>query len=338
MPMSDEVYRHQVNLERLKAQLVREYAQYFPELREYIKQRFAELDADNMAELTRAQSRELISDIRNEQRTLMAAEREELEQSLEMLSGNEAVWEGELIRMKPADAARAWQQARLRPIQATGQLLLPMIKEELGPKQTIRVEREIAVSIAQGRSLSETVKSINGLKKNNYKDGILGRELRDADAIIRTATQHTSQQGRHATWVANDIERWKFSATLDGKTSVKCRALDRQTFPVGEGPEPPLHIRCRSTTIADIPDPGGTRSSIDGPVSNTTSYYDWLKTQPEKFQDKTIGPARGKLLRDGGLTSDEFAKLQLDKRFDPMTLEEMAAEKPYAFSKAGLDY
>ena len=59
--------------------------------------------------------------------------------------------------------------------------------------------------------------------------------------------------------------------------------------------------------------------------------------QPAKVQDSIVGSTRGKLLRDGGLSAGRFAELQLGKRFEPLTLDEMRQLEPIAFHKAGLD-
>lgn len=104
---------------------------------------------------------------------------------------------------------------------------------------------------------------------------------------------------------------------------------------------------CRTTyTYAldkrfDVLDKGATRASrgADGgeQVPSRETYYSWLKDQPAGFQDEAIGPQRAKLLREGGLSADRFSRLQLDKNFQPLTLERMKELEPLAFDRAGLD-
>jgi hypothetical protein len=81
---------------------------------------------------------------------------------------------------------------------------------------------------------------------------------------------------------------------------------------------------------------GTKRSAQFGPVDSKLTYYGWLKTQPESFQDDVLGPMRGKLLRDGGLSAEKFASLNLDKNFEPLSLDEMRRREPLAFERAGL--
>jgi SPP1 gp7 family putative phage head morphogenesis protein len=106
---------------------------------------------------------------------------------------------------------------------------------------------------------------------------------------------------------------------------------------------------CRSSTVAVLDDryafldEGATRSARDpetGKVESVPakqSYYQWLAGQPAAVQDSIIGPTRGKLLRDGGLSAQRFSELSLGKNFQPLTLDQMRELDPVAFIRAGLD-
>ena len=103
---------------------------------------------------------------------------------------------------------------------------------------------------------------------------------------------------------------------------------------------------CRSTTTPvlsetfDFLDKGAKRPSKGESgtkqVNAETTYYSWLKTQPASFQDDILGPTRGKLFRNGGLDSAQFAKLELNKNYKPRTIEEMREQAPEAFKQANL--
>lgn len=342
--MVDTIYRHQVDLERLKADLIQRYGPLPESVVTKLRAMLDGLGVESMADLTQAQQAELLKAIA----ALISRETDKQASDylsdMQRLAGSEARWEAGAINAaigaKAADIAaataeQAWRRARRIPIQATGELLEPMIVN-MSRRHVAEIEREIRVAIAQGRNLRDTIDALLGRKAASYRDGALERARRNTESIVRTATQHVSQQGRVATWLANGIDKWRFIATLDGRTSTQCRSLDQRTFPVGEGPQPPLHIRCRSTTIADLIDEGGTRSSEDGYVAGDLTYYQWLKRQPADYQNEILGPTRAKLLSDGGLTAERFAALQLDKNFKPLTLAEMERRAPEAFKKAGL--
>lgn len=342
--MEDTVYRHQIDIERLKADLIQRYGPLPQDVIDRIRALLMALDVESMAQLTQAEQFELLE----KAGALLSKETYRQSQAftadMQRLAAAEARWEAGALQATglsgfadsiAATAEHAWLRARQVPVQATGKLLEAMIAD-MSEQAVAELEKEIRISIAQGRNLKTTVETVIGRKSADYRDGALERARRNTESIVRTATQHVSQQGRQATWIANDVDRWRFFATLDGKTSTQCRSLDQRTFPVGEGPQPPLHIRCRSTSIADLPDEGATRSSEDGYVAGDLTYYAWLKRQPAEYQDEILGPTRAKLLRDGGLTAEKFAALQLNKNFRPLTLEEMEKRAPEAFRRAGL--
>ena len=141
---------------------------------------------------------------------------------------------------------------------------------------------------------------------------------------------------------------YRWVSILDSKTSQICRSLDGQVFAFGEGPLPPAHPNCRSTIIAEIRGrwvkraPTGRfakrdeRTSASGPVDGGVTYYEWLKTQAPEFQDDALGVTRAALFRKGGLSAAAFARLNLGRNFQPLTLEQMRRLKPNAFKRAGV--
>jgi hypothetical protein len=52
------------------------------------------------------------------------------------------------------------------------------------------------------------------------------------------------------------------------------------------------------------------------------------------FIETAVGPTRARLLADSGLSAGRFAALQLDKHFQPLTLDGMKALEPLAFQRA----
>lgn len=195
----------------------------------------------------------------------------------------------------------------------------------------------------QGETTNQILQRIRGTKARGFRDGIIGNTGREIRYVTRTALQHASQQARQAVWQDNKeiVKKVRWVSTLDSRTSSQCRTLDGQEYDIDKGPRPPIHINCRSTTIPvldsrfKVLEEGRTRAvGGGGSISANKSYYDWLKTQSAEFQDSVIGVTRGKLLRNGGLTSQRFAELQLGKNFRPLTLEEMRELDPVAFGKA----
>ncbi len=207
----------------------------------------------------------------------------------------------------------------------------------------------------QGQTTEQIVRALRGTTKANFQDGTLAQIDRSNRTVVRTAVQHMSTVARQQTYEANSdlITGVQWVSTLDSRTTSQCRALSGRRFPIDKGPRPPLHPACRSTTVPvlddafDILDKGATQASKGATqdskgaeggkqVAADLSYYEWLKTQPAGFQDAAIGPARGKLLRSGGLSAERFAQLQLGQNFQPLTLEQMRELEPLAFKRAGI--
>lgn len=349
------VTRHQVFLERLKTQTATNFASVLPKLGNVIAQVLSTLDTETMDQLSRRQLQKLLVELREQQQVLIAAATKELSTSLRELSAYELTFERKLLQnlltsagkdipIVNVAASEAWKGTLAQPLSATGQLLEPFIAT-WGDKQIAGVDAAVTRAWGEGRTVQQLMQEIRGTKKLSYKDGLVDVSRRQAEAVARTSVQHVAQQARSEVWGNNSdlIEGYVFVATLDGKTTQQCRSLDGKEFALGKGPQPPVHINCRSTTIPKLPkefdflDKGATRSSKDGYVDADQSYYSWLKEQPEAFQNEALGASRAKLFRDGGLSAERFAELNLGKNFQPLTLDQMKQLEPLAFSRAGLD-
>jgi len=232
---------------------------------------------------------------------------------------------------------------------AGGSLLKPLLKD-FSKGERARMQKLIRLGFAEGQTTQQILERIRGTRAARYRDGALAIMKRNQESITRTALQHAAMQARNQVWDDNRsvIRGVRITATLDSKTSSICRSLDGKEYPIDKGPRPPFHIRCRTSTVAILKkeyqflSKGRTRAARDPKtgkvekVSASKSYYAWLKDQPASVQDSIIGKTRGKLLRNGGLSADRFAELQLSKNFKPLTLEQMRDMEPVAFEKAGL--
>lgn len=246
----------------------------------------------------------------------------------------------------PLKAAEVWAAVVASPVQATGELLEPFLAT-WGKKAISRIEGAIRTGYAQGKTAEQIIRTIRGTKAANYMDGLLGGiTKREAGAVVRTALQAVSSASAQAVYASNaDLgDSYQWISTLDNVTSIQCRSLDHRIFKVGKGPVPPIHINCRSITIfvikgvalLDNVQRASKGAKGGAQVAGRLTYYEWLKTQPLWFQEDTLGKTRAQLFRDGGLSADEFARLQLDKNFAPLTLEQMRKRNPAAFHRAGL--
>src|SRR5690625_4911369 len=231
-----------------------------------------------------------------------------------------------------------------RPFQ--GRLLREWVSE-LSDMQRRNVRNAIRIGFTEGETIDQMVRRIRGTRALQYRDGIMEITRRQAEGLVRTAVNHTSNYARQDTYEENAdiLSGWQFVATLDSRTTIQCASLDGNVYELGKGPQPPRHVNCRSTSVPILKDakeifgrdvgelPPTTRASIDGQVAGDTTYGDWLKKQPAAVQDEVLGPTKGKLFRDGGMSIDRF----VDERTGYVyNLDELRKRDAEAFARAGL--
>ncbi|WBA79562.1 minor capsid protein [Endozoicomonas sp. GU-1] len=351
MDITDNSIKFQTLIEQLKSSEIASQNKVFNLLQKELRAAIAASDDID----TKAHLKALQKEIEQLISSILGDYSNELSNTLELLVPEAANMElaslssvaPEAVVFKTVDTAALWSKTRNRALMVkgyTGDLLLEsFIKDWIRP-EVQRINNAVTQAYLEGRTNRELIDAILGTRSMQYRDGMLVTTRRSADAIARTAIQHVASTTRQLTWEANQdlITAYQFNATLDSRTSATCRALDGRVFDFGKGPTPPLHIRCRSTTIPVLSEKydwlseGQTRASKGGYVSADESYYSWLKRQPTGFIEGVLGSDRAKLFKNGGLNAEEFAKLQLDKNFKPLTLEQMRDIAPEVFKRAGL--
>lgn len=202
--------------------------------------------------------------------------------------------------------------------------------------QIKKVEDIIRTGFITGRTNAQIVQDIAG------KGGYLDNQVRSSiKTMVRTATNHTSNLARQATFDDNDdlVKGYEWISTLDARTSSTCKGLDGKIFKNSDPNKryPPAHPGCRSSTapVLDkryrLDDSVNTRASRGvekgQQVNADITYYQWLKDQGAQgakgraFVLDVLGKERGRLFLDGGLTADRFKKLTLDELFQPIPLD-----------------
>ena len=193
---------------------------------------------------------------------------------------------------------------------------------ELAAAEAKQLNQVVRTGLLSGNTTPEIVKELVGNLQKDQK-GSLSQLLAQGGAvtkransqvttIVRTTVNQVTNTASQAVYKANpDVtEEYRYVATLDSRTSPVCRDLDGQVFKFNEGPVPPQHFGCRSTTVAVInykkygftPPPVGKRASADGPVPANTTYGKWLygervkgsKFKPGKEQIAALGEQKAK--------------------------------------------
>lgn len=84
----------------------------------------------------------------------------------------------------------------------------------------------------------------------------MGAGAMQARRLVRTESCYVANQAEMESYKECDIEKYRFVATLDLRTSDICASLDGEVFPVDKQQPgvncPPMHPNCRSTTIAEF--------------------------------------------------------------------------------------
>ncbi len=251
--------------------------------------------------------------------------------------------------------SQLWSAALQNPIQMSVKgesALISELFESFTAVESKRVSGAVRLGFAQGSTIQQVITAIRGTKKAGYKDGILSASRNAAETIARTTTNHVSNTARQRTYKSNQdiVEGWVFSATLDSVTSKPCRyndqlAQDGKVWPIGEGPQPPLHRRCRSSSFPklkkkydfDIKSTRAQKGAYGSGQTKEKGYLTWLDSQPKWFQEDVLGKAQTKLFREGGLSPTQFNKLVNSAQGKPLTLAQIKAKDQQAWDMAGLD-
>jgi SPP1 gp7 family putative phage head morphogenesis protein len=216
---------------------------------------------------------------------------------------------------------------------------------QLRDSDLLRTWATIQDGMLAGATTEDIVKAVNGTKSLGFKDGIREVSRRGAKTLVRTVINHAAAMGREALWIDNAglVDRVKWVSTLDLRTTPICRERDGMLFEPSEGPRPPAHPNCRSTTVAvtkswqdlgfDISElTPEQRASMNGQVPANLTYYDWLRQQSAAAQTDVLGPTRRDLWIKGGVKPDRF----INDEGRLYTLPELRKKMPGAFEEAGL--
>ncbi len=258
------------------------------------------------------------------------------------------------VKLATVSADQVYAAALARPFQG-GLLSDWAANVEASRMATIR--NAIRLGFVEGQTTDKIVQRIRGTRALGYTDGVLEGSRKGLGAIVRTALSHTAQTAREQVYGANAdiIKAVGWVSVLDARTTPECQIRDGLQYsadaahkPIGhavpwlQGPGR-LHFCCRSTdvpvtkswkelglNIADAPE--GTRASMDGQVAASTTYADWIAKQSASRQDEILGPARGALMRSGGVPFPNM----FTSRGDFLSLDALRARDAASFAQAGL--
>lgn len=216
-----------------------------------------------------------------------------------------------------------------------------------------RLMRQATTSLQVGRTKGEALgQMIQRIRGTRTQAGILDVSRREAASLVRTSISQVSNEGMKMMYEENldVIKEYKWSSTLDLRTTPICRALDTKRYsvnyePIGHSiryPGNPAHWQCRSLLLPQTKSwdelvktqEGETlrqleemslseRAALGQPVKGGTSYSQWLTSQSKSVQMDVLGPSRWKLWNDGKLPLSKM--VNQDGRY--LTLAELGTRR-----------
>lgn len=351
MPLNDDIrsaqVSHIIGLQRLSRATERKAVRLLERLERRLVEELVRAD---LTEYRRDRVERLLGTIRDVLSGEYAGMTEAVVADLRDLAGYEAEYQENLLtRLIPVDVDFArpsddqlWAAVNARPFQ--GRFLRQWFAD-LEADAFARLRNTIRMGYVEGLTTEQIIRQIRGSRAQGYKDGVLATNRRMVETTVRTALNHTAARARERLFQRNAdlIKGVQWVSTLDGRTSAVCRARDGKVYKPDEGPRPPAHPNCRSSTTPVVKSwrelgvnlkdaPEGTRASMNGQVPASETYDSWLKKQPTEFQNEVLGARKATLWRKGDLPLDRF----VDKSGEEYTLDELRRREAEAFERAGL--
>jgi SPP1 gp7 family putative phage head morphogenesis protein len=185
-------------------------------------------------------------------------------------------------------------------------------------------DNQVRIGLTQNETTDQIVKRLVG--KIQYegdrtflgKGALLEAKNSQVRSLVRTSVQSVANAASQAVYQSNQhvTKKYKYVATLDSRTTAFCQAHDGKIFEYGDGPVPPVHFSCRSTTCPVIsyrelgisPPSVGSRASVDGPVAADMDYSEWLKQQPVGKVEEILGKGKASLFLGGKVKLSDLVR------------------------------
>lgn len=201
-----------------------------------------------------------------------------------------------------------------------------------------RIMSTVRFGMTQGIPNQDIITSVVGSKEFGFTDGATNVTRNSAKTLVRTVTNGVAGDARSTFYRSNDdiltVER--YTAILDGRTSLICISLDGTIVKIGHGPRSPQHRNCRSymvpiVTGQSMADALGERPFVRDSRTKRMRQIDFRKeardkagktwsTLTPKQRTNALNKIRRNWLRDNvGVISE------------PMTYEDWLKRQPVAF-------
>lgn len=146
-----------------------------------------------------------------------------------------------------------------------------------------------------------------------------------AAMLIHTESAHMAAEAAEQGYRETGVQSYRFEAALDLKTCAVCGALDQREFPLAERETginyPPLHPRCRCTTVPVTEFRIGSKRAARNPATGKTEYVEkklayeeWRKKYVEENADKNEWEEYQRILGEKApKTLEEFRNIKYNE-------------------------
>ncbi len=193
-----------------------------------------------------------------------------------------------------ADVASTF--ARIDPQTIERILAVPWVGSEFSSRiwaDKDKLTRELMQTLSRGFVRGDSLDRMT--KEFTQRMGV--SESRAA-TLIHTESAHMAAEAAEQGYRETGVQSYRFEAALDLKTCAVCGALDQREFPLAEHETginyPPLHPRCRCTTVPVTEFRIGSKRAARNPATGKTEYVEkkltyeeWRKKYVEEDADKT---------------------------------------------------
>lgn len=185
--------------------------------------------------------------------------------------------------------------ARIDPQTVEKILAVPWLGSEFSSRiwaDKDKLTRELMQTLSRGFVRGD---SLDRMTKEFAKR--MGVSESRAAVLIHTESAHMAAEAAEQGYRETGVQSYRFEAALDLKTCAVCGALDQREFPLAEHETginyPPLHPRCRCTTVPVTKFRLGSKRAARNPATGKTEYVEkkltyeeWRKKYVEENADK----------------------------------------------------
>ena len=186
--------------------------------------------------------------------------------------------------------------ARIDPQTVEKILAVPWLGSEFSSRiwaDKDKLTRELMQTLSRGFIRGD---SLDRMTKEFAKR--MGVSESRAATLIHTESAHIAAEAAEQGYRETGVQSYRFEAALDLKTCAVCGALDQREFPLAEHETginyPPLHPRCRCTTVPVTEFQIGSKRAARNPATGKTEYVEkgmtyeeWRKKYVDGDADKT---------------------------------------------------